>query len=88
MEDAPRPALEAVEAEVGRDPVQPGPERHRAVEGEGRPTAPGVKERLLNEILGVLERAEHPVAMHPQLPTVPLEQRAERRPVACLQSCT
>jgi hypothetical protein len=66
-------AREAVEAEVGRDPVEPGPERHRALEGEGRPAAPGAQERLLNEILSVVEGAEHPVAMHPQLPTVLLE---------------
>ena len=60
-----RRVREEVQAGVGRDPVQPRP--------EGRPglvasrAAPGAQERLLHQVLGVVERAEHPVAVHPQL---------------------
>jgi len=40
--------------------------------------APRPQERLLHEILGFLEGAEHPVAVHVQLPPVALHERGER----------
>nr|BFE69445.1 hypothetical protein GCM10020092_027460 [Actinoplanes digitatis] len=68
---------EQVQAGVGGDPVQPGPERRPAL--EGLPPPPGAQERLLHGVLGVLERPQHPVAVHVQLPPVPLHQSRERR---------
>jgi hypothetical protein len=43
---------------------------------------PGPEERLLDHVLGFLERAEHPVAVDMELPPVTLRQRHERRLVA------
>lgn len=68
---------EQVQAGVGGDPIQPGPERGAPLEGLSPP--PGTQERLLHGVLGVLERPEHPVAVHVQLPPVPLRQPRERR---------
>jgi hypothetical protein len=75
---------EQVQAGVGGDPVQPGPKRRPAL--EGLPPSPGAEERLLDGVLGVLERPEHPVAVHVQLPPVPLRQPRERRLVDLAQT--
>ena len=75
---------EQVQAGVGGDPVQPGPERRPPL--EGLPPPPGTQERLLHGVLGVLERPEHPVAVHVQLPPVPLRQPRERRLVDLAQT--
>jgi hypothetical protein len=68
----------ALERAVGR--------RHAGVEQRrglgGRPAEHVAQERLLHEILGLLEGAEHPVAVHVQLPPVALHQHAEGRLVA------
>jgi len=40
-------------------------------------TAPSAQERLLYQILGIVEGAEHAVTMHMQLPPVALSQRRE-----------
>ena len=72
-----RPAPgDQVEAGVGGDPVEPGPERRPAL--EGLPAPPGPEERLLHGVLGVLERPEHPVAVDVQLTAVALGQVRER----------
>ena len=74
----PTPAsFDRVEAGVGGDAVQPGPQRRAAL--EAGPGAPRLGERLLHEVLGVLEVAEHAVAVHPQLAPVRLDQRRELR---------
>jgi hypothetical protein len=72
----PRPPVEGVQAGVGRDLVQPGPERGPA--GERRPPPPRAQEGLLDEVLAVVEGAEHPVAVHVELPAMALKQFGER----------
>ena len=69
-----------VEAPVGGDPVEPRAHRRAALEPVE--ALPGGQQRVLQRVLGVLERAEHPVAVHLQLPAVRLGQRAERLAVA------
>ena len=59
---------EHVEADVGRDPVEPRLERRPAL--EALVAAPRADERLLHGVLGLERRAEHPVGV-----------RGQRRPV-------
>src|SRR6185437_6390875 len=79
----PRPAgtvPQCVQAPVGGDPVQPGTQRGTALEpGQA---APGGQQGFLQQILGVLDRAEDAVAVHLKLAPVGLDQLAERLPVA------
>ena len=51
-----------VEAPVGGDPVEPGAERGAALEPSE--ALPGGQQRVLEGVLGILEGAEHPVAVH------------------------
>ena len=70
----PGPALAApehVEADVGGDPVQPGPHRRAALEAVG--VLPGPDDRLLDGIVGLEGRPQHPVAVAGQRPAVLLE---------------
>ena len=59
-----------------------------------RATPPCAEERLLNQILGVEHRPEHPIAMHVQLAAVDPGQLIERLRIAethfrgCAQSAT
>ena len=57
--------LQRAQARGGGDPVQPGPQRGPLL--ERRVAAPAAQIRLLDEILGVVHRAEHAVAMRNQL---------------------
>ena len=70
------PALERVQAGVRRDPVQPRAERGSLgvvrVEGPPRP-----QHRLLDEVVGVMDRSQHPVAVHPQLMAMRLDRSFE-----------
>ena len=50
----------------------------------GGPVAPGAQERLLNQIFGILEGGEHPVAVDLQLRTVALRELGEGRVIAGL----
>jgi hypothetical protein len=52
---------------------------------EGLPPTPGTGKRLLHGVLGVLERPQHPVAVHVQLAWVTLRQPRERRLVDLAQ---
>src|SRR5262249_46050356 len=61
-----------VEAGVGRDAVEPGPWRAAALE-PAQP-APGPQERFLQRVLGVLDGAEHAVAVGVQLAAQRLHQ--------------
>ena len=72
---APPVALDRVEAGVRRDLVQPRAEPVVALERGA--AAPRAQERLLHEVLGLLEGAEHPVAVDVQLAAVALGQRGE-----------
>ena len=58
-------------------PVEPRPQPGPGV--EPRPPAPRAQERLLDEVLRLVERAEHPVAVDVQLAPVALGEAAERR---------
>jgi len=58
-----------VEAPAGGDRVQPGAQR-AAFLGEPADALPGGQHRLLDGVLGVGDGAEHPVAVHLQLPPV------------------
>jgi hypothetical protein len=68
------PALappEHVQADVGRDAVQPRPHAGAPLEALSRPPSP--QHRLLDRILGVEARADHPVAVPPELAPVSSE---------------
>ena len=71
-----RAAPDSVEADVGRDAVQPRADERAAVEGVARPPRP--QERLLDRILGLVERGEHPVAVDVELAPVSLGEGRER----------
>ena len=58
-------AFDGSQARVGRDPIQPGAHRRTALEPVKRAPCPQI--RLLNQVLGLLGRAEHPVAVSQQL---------------------
>jgi hypothetical protein len=67
----PLAAVEHVEADVRRDPVQPRAQAGAALEaGEA---APGADERVLHRVLGLERGAEHPVAVRGELSAVLLE---------------
>ena len=51
--------MEGIQRAIGGDPVQPGAERRAFL--ELLEAAPGGKQRLLEQVLGVLCRADDPV---------------------------
>ena len=53
---------ERVEAPVGGDPIQPCADRGAFL--ETCEALPGGQQRVLKGVLGVLQRSEHPVAVH------------------------
>ena len=73
-------ALELVQAGVGGDPVQPRLDRRAALEALER--APGAQQRLLHDVLGVLRRAEHAIAVDLERAAVGLDEPPERALVA------
>ena len=64
-------ATEHVEAHVGGDPVDPRPDRGAALEAVH--ALPGPDHRLLDGVLGLEGRAQHPVAVAGELPAVLLQ---------------
>ena len=73
---APAGRTARVEAPVGGDPVEPRADRGPFLEpSEALPCG---HQRLLEDVLGVLEGSEHPVAVHLELPAVRLDQLLER----------
>src|SRR5438094_124204 len=68
------PSVEHVEADVRRNPVEPGPERRPSLEAIEAPPRPD--QRLLHRILRV-ERSQHPVAERCELHPVLLEPGVE-----------
>ena len=72
----PGPAPQLVQAGVRGDRVQPGAQRRPA--GERVAIAPGPQHRLLHQVLGLVEGAQHPVAVRAQLPPVLLGLLGER----------
>ena len=71
---------QGVERAVGGDPVQPGADRRPLL--ELLEAAPGGEQRLLQQVLGVLRRADDPVDVQLELTPVRVGQLAERRLVA------
>ena len=60
------PSLDRLQAGVGGDRVEPGFERAAAFESGQR--SPRAQQRFLERVLGVLHRAEHPIAVGVQPP--------------------
>jgi len=77
---APGPSRDRVEAHVGRDPVQPRAKPPRAAEPRQR--APRPRQRLLERVVGVVQRPEHPVAVDVKRRAVRLDEPAKRVLVA------
>ncbi len=74
------PPRDLVQAGVGGDRVEPRAQRAAAL--EPREPAPRAQQRLLQRVLGVVHRAQHPVAVGVQLAAVGLDQCGERALVA------
>ena len=74
--------LQHAQADVGRDPVQPRAERRSWLEAVD--TSPGAEHRLLERVVGVVQRAEDPVAVPVQLLPMRRSQPHERLLVAGL----
>src|SRR5262249_5902797 len=72
---APRAALDETQAAVGGDPVEPRAQRTATL--EPRKSAPGAQQRVLERVLGVVHRAEHPIAVGMQLGAVGVDQLLE-----------
>jgi hypothetical protein len=75
-----RAGAQRIQAPVGRDAVQPRAQRSSplvAIE-----PAPGGQQRFLQQVLGVLQRADDPVAVHLQLVPVRVGQLPKRLLVA------
>ncbi len=73
---------EGVETHVGRDPVEPGPERRAPI--ESLEASPGTNQGLLDGVIGVHGRAQHPVAVSGQGGAVGLELGDfDRHPSRC-----
>jgi hypothetical protein len=75
----PPPIAQRVEAAVGGDPVQPGPQRRAALEAVE--PAPGSQQRLLHEVLRVVDGTHDPVAVRLQLAAERSGELAEGRVV-------
>ncbi len=91
-----RPLRDLVEAGVGGDRVEPGAQR--AALGELRQAAPGPQHRLLQGVLGIVDRAEQAVAVGvelaavgvgelPEGPFVASARGLEQLPLGCAGSC-
>jgi hypothetical protein len=74
------PPRDLVEAGVGRDRVEPGAQRAAAL--EPRQALPGPQQRVLEGVLGVVDRAQHPIGVRMQLAAVGLDEPAKRLLVA------
>ena len=69
------PPLDRPQAGVGRDRVEPRAQRASPL--ELREPAPGVQQRILERVLGVGHRAEHPIAVGVQGAAMGLDQPGE-----------
>ena len=75
-----RPRGDRIQAGVRGDRVEPRAQRAAALELAER--APGAQQRVLERVLGVVHRPEHPVAVRVQLPAVRVDQASEGALVA------
>ena len=80
---AARPPLDLVERGVRRDPVKPARKRRMGLVAPQ--LAPCAQQGLLNDVFGVVWRAEHPVAVDRERPAVGLNELAESPLVARLR---
>ena len=78
-------SAEMVEAAVASDPVEPGPDVDLTPVGEDR--VEGGREDLLQNILGVLARAEHVAAKREQADLVATDERLEGLVLATADQC-
>ena len=75
-EHAFRPSCDHVEAGVGRDPVEPRTQRATLL--ELLQPAPRAEQRVLEGVVGVVDRAQHPVAVRVELTSVGIHEAAKR----------
>src|SRR5262249_12255582 len=80
-----RTPAERVEADVGGDPAKPGSQRASPLVAGQR--LPGPDHRLLKGILGVVKRAQQPLALGVEGRPVPLDQAPECLLVALPSGC-
>src|SRR5439155_5330816 len=80
------PARDRSEADVRGDGVQPGGELRAWLVAVG--AFPRAQHRLLERVVRVVERAEHPVAVEVERPAVWLDQERERLLVHRLRDAT
>ncbi len=74
--DSPRSTFERIDAGVRRGVIQPGTWQGTALEAGTAP--PGAGQRPLEQVLGVVERAQHAIAVDLELVSVALHERRER----------
>src|SRR2546428_13221150 len=79
-------ACDGGEADIGGDGVQPGAELRAWLVALG--AFPRAQHRLLERVVRVVERAEHPVAVEMERPPVWLDQERERLLVHRLRDAT
>src|SRR5213594_4704446 len=80
------PSRDRGKADVRGDCVQPGGELRAWLVAVG--AFPRAQHRLLERVVGVVERAEHPVAVEMERPAVWLDQERERLLVHRLRDAT
>ena len=76
---------EGIQRAVGGDPVKPGP--HRRASFESRKPTPRGEQGFLEQVLGVLYRADDPIDVKLQLTPVRLDQGAKCLLVASAGAC-
>src|SRR5438067_1347519 len=74
------------EADIGGDGVKPGAELRARLVAVG--AFPGAQHRLLERVVGVVERAEHPVAVEMERSPLWLDQERKRLLVHRLRDAT
>jgi hypothetical protein len=82
--DALRALADDVQRCVGGDSVEPRP--YRLVALEPAESAPGAQHGVLERVVGVVQRAEHPVAVRVQLAAMRVDKGAERPLIALARS--
>src|SRR5436309_10653121 len=80
------PSRDGGEADVCCDGVEPGGEQRAWLVAVG--AFPGAQHRLLERVVRVVERAEHPVTVEMERPPVWLDQERERLLVHRLRDAT
>ena len=79
-DNAAAPSPEGVQRGIRGDPVQPCPQVGAGLEAVAG--APRPQECLLDDVLGIVERAEHPVGVDVEAPPLRLDHVTERGGIA------